>query len=98
MNMQKRWISLVLALVLTLGCLSLTSTAAAASNFTVVSGVAIKYLGTATEITAAMLEADGVKVIGAEAFQGNEDITSVTLPDTLMLATPSSRDMYGITS
>lgn len=69
MKLQKRWISLLLAVLLVLGSMSLTTAMAEAANFTVVDGVAIKYLGTETVITAAMLEAENVKVIGAEAFQ-----------------------------
>jgi len=89
MKLQKRWIGLLLAILLVLSSASLT-TAMADANFTVVDGVAIKYLGTETVITAAMLEAEGVKVIGAEAFQGNESITEVTLPDSITAIHPSS--------
>ena len=79
MKLQKRWISLVLALMLVMSSAVLT-TASAAPDFEVTDGILTKYNGTATTITAADLEGAKVTVIGADAFKGNKKITCCRTP------------------
>ena len=84
MKLQKTTVSLILAVMLVLSSLSLLPAAAVAApaNFDVVNGIAVKYVGTATVVTADMFTAEGVTVIGSSAFRGT-DVTEVTMPNTI---------------
>lgn len=80
MKLQKRWLSLLIAVVLVLCC----TPALAASKFVVKDGIAVKYVDTGTDVvTAAMFEAEGVTAIGASCFKGT-NVTSVTIPDSVV--------------
>ena len=80
MKLFRKWLSLLLVVMLAAGIIGTAS--AADPNFDVKDGIAIKYIGTATEITADMFTDEKITTIGASCFNG-KDITKVTMPKTV---------------
>ena len=80
MKLFRKWLSLLLVVILAAGIIGTAS--AADANFDVKDGIAIKYIGTATEITADMFTDEKITTIGASCFNG-KDITKVTMPKTV---------------
>ena len=80
MKLFRKWLSLLLVVILAAGIIGTAS--AADANFDVKDGIAIKYIGTATEITADMFTDEGVTTIGASCFNG-KNITKVTMPNSV---------------
>jgi len=75
MNLRKRCLSLLLALMLVLGSASAVTAAAASSDFVIVNGVLVDYQGTDDVVNIP----SRVTTIGAQAFEGNEYIEEVNI-------------------
>lgn len=88
---MKKWISLILTVLLTASVLTALP-AAAASDFTVEDGVLVRYTGSASQVTVP----DGVYKIGDGAFEGNASVSKVTLPSAVYEI--GSRAFYNCTS
>ena len=86
MKLFRKWLSLLLVVMLAAGIIGTAS--AADPNFDVKDGIAIKYIGTATEITADMFTDEKITTIGASCFNG-KDITKVTMRKPLSPSRPA---------
>ena len=78
MKQRMKWLLGLMILLLAMGLCAV----ALADNFDVKDGIAVKYIGTETEITKEMFENEKVTVVGAGCFK-DAKITKVEIPDTV---------------